>query len=805
MGRQILTFVLVFFAIIMVTRSCFSPPPAKKGIPVERPDAAPGEAPVLKHEATGTEVVLGPDGSVAAITVGGAPVMRPVPADRRPFHLFLGRTEKAKRIPEAAWTPEDVPVGRKYVHENDKLRIERTVRFAEDGKGLVLDIKAQGVPADDNFLVLTGASGVELTADGGEPPFAFTELQGGKPRIQSLASLKQARETAGGRLYAATEELAAADRVARFGLFGRAFCLALSDLPPVSKLFVDVYRADREDVGETDEAETWMELVAKDGSFEGSFTLRWTPQAEAAASFPSSQTRPGRIHVLEDETFRVVFTDRGAAIREMWLKAFSTVAGEAPSEATWIPILNAGTPEGERALTLVAEGHGTDLAHEIWDMAPSGDGRSILFTITAPDGWKFSKRVSLPGKDRYDLGVEIGIEAAPGAAASQVLAGLIGPAGSYIVDSYRGIIGAEPPAVFVLDRNGDDETETIESLQKEILEQTYPEERRGTFRAIGTRGTYFVCALVSEDARNAVTSALGKWIQLDRPQPRADGKPPTRDGMLGRVGLALPLEGGRATQSFRLYAGPNETSALRELEIGGSVNFGFFGSIGRALMWLMKALEGLVGSFGIAIMLMTVIVRALLFPVSYKTQLSMQRYGKRIQKIKPLLDEIQKKHGKDPQRMNAERMKVMKEHGVGLPLGCLTIFLQIPIWYALFQALRVEFALRHQTFLWVDDLAMPDHLFPLPTFGIGFLPDWFNLLPILMLVLWVLQQKLAPAPGSTDDPQVKMQMKMMKFMPYVFFFMLYNYAAALALYMCVSSVWTIAESKLVRRAIARLG
>jgi YidC/Oxa1 family membrane protein insertase len=154
--------------------------------------------------------------------------------------------------------------------------------------------------------------------------------------------------------------------------------------------------------------------------------------------------------------------------------------------------------------------------------------------------------------------------------------------------------------------------------------------------------------------------------------------------------------------------------------------------------------------------------------------------------------------------MNQERMRVMKEHGVGLPLGCLTIFLQIPIWFALFAALRVEFALRHQSFLWVDDLAMPDRLFPLPTFGIGFLPDWFNLLPLLMLVLWVLQQRLAPTPGS-DDPQVRMQMKMMKFMPYVFFFFLYNYAAGLALYMCVSSVWSIAEARLVRRAIARLG
>lgn len=794
MGRQILTFVFVFGALLLVMRGC-NPKPPPKGIPVERPDA-PGDE-VMRHPG-GAEVTVGADGSVASITVGGAAVMRPVPASRRPFHLFLRRTESAVEIPDSAWTREVVPGGGRWIHADGNRRIERTVRFTEDGSALTLDLKVTGLPPDDNFLVLTGASGVELAVEGGEPPFAFTEHADGKPRILPFASLKQQRES-GQRSYAWAQEPPAAERLKRFGLFGSAFSLALTDLPQVAKLFVDVYRADRGEAGETDEAETWLELVAKDGNYDATFTLRWTPQDEAAKSFEAAQTRPASTHTLEDDAVRVVVTDRGAVIREMWLKRFSRVAGEAPTEGTWVPILNAGAAEGERPLTLVAEGHGADLGHEIWDMAPSPDGRSVLFTLKTPDGWTFSKRITLPEPGRHDLGVEIGVEAAPGATAPHVLLGLVGPSAGYIVDSYRGILNAQPPAVFVLDRNGEDETRKIEDLKSEPLERTFSEERRGTFRAIGMRGTYFVCALVAEDQANAVTSAFGKSIRLDRPQPREDREPPTRDSMLGRVGLSVPLQGGRATQSFRLYAGPNETSALEALKIEGSVDFGFFGSIGRALMWLMKALQGLVGSYGIAIMLLTVIVRALLFPISFRTQLSMTRYGKRIQKIKPLLDEIQKKYAKDPQRMNQERMKVMREHGVGLPLGCLTLFLQIPIWYALFQALGVEFALRHKTFLWAHDLSMPDRLFGLP-----FWPHWFNFLPILMLVLWVLQQKLAPTPGS-DDPQVKMQMRMMKFMPYVFFFMLYNYAAALALYMCVSSVWTIAESKLVRRAIAKLG
>jgi YidC/Oxa1 family membrane protein insertase len=127
------------------------------------------------------------------------------------------------------------------------------------------------------------------------------------------------------------------------------------------------------------------------------------------------------------------------------------------------------------------------------------------------------------------------------------------------------------------------------------------------------------------------------------------------------------------------------------------------------------------------------------------------------------------------------------------------MFVQIPIWIALFGALRVEFAIRHEPFLWAADLSMPDRLLGLP-----FWPDYFNFLPILMLVLWVAQQKLTPQPAG-QDPQMAAQMKMVKFMPYVFFFMLYTYASALSVYMCVSSAWGIAEAKLVRRAIAKHG
>ena len=177
MGRQVLTFVLVFAGIWLLMKTCSAPPAERRGLAVEQPDEIPKDAAVLRHEKSGAEAVLAADGSVVTIAEGENAVMRPVRAGRRPFRVILGQTDRARAIPEAEWTSEDLPEGgRRYVHAKDKLRIENTLRFTEDGHGLVLGIKAEGVPPDAIGLALTGASGVELFGDGSESPFAFSQL-----------------------------------------------------------------------------------------------------------------------------------------------------------------------------------------------------------------------------------------------------------------------------------------------------------------------------------------------------------------------------------------------------------------------------------------------------------------------------------------------------------------------------------------------------------------------------------------------------------------------------------------------------
>ena len=194
---------------------------------------------------------------------------------------------------------------------------------------------------------------------------------------------------------------------------------------------------------------------------------------------------------------------------------------------------------------------------------------------------------------------------------------------------------------------------------------------------------------------------------------------------------------------------------------------------------------------------MTLVVRGLMAPLSIKNQLSMRTYSETMRKLKPKLDVIKQKYGKNPKRYREEQAKLMRENEVGVPLGCLMMFLQIPIFFALFSSLRTEYTLRNASFLWIEDLSGPDRLVDLPfTIDLMFIQIFsINILPLLMVVLSLMHQRSMPKPA--DDQQAQ-QMAMMKWLPIIFAVILYNYTAALALYMVISSAVAIVESKVVR-------
>ncbi|HDY65139.1 MAG TPA: membrane protein insertase YidC, partial [Phycisphaerae bacterium] len=225
------------------------------------------------------------------------------------------------------------------------------------------------------------------------------------------------------------------------------------------------------------------------------------------------------------------------------------------------------------------------------------------------------------------------------------------------------------------------------------------------------------------------------------------------------------------------------------------------------LMWLLHFFSSfLFGNYGLAIILLVLIVRVLLHPLTKKSQISMAKMSKAMAALKPQMDKIKEKYANDKAAQQRETMKLYKEHGNPMAnmLGCLPMLLQMPIWIALYSGLNSEVALRHAAFLpfWITDLAAPDQLFSWkePLWLIG---NSFNLLPILVAVGMFLQTKFNPAMASQSaSPDQAQQQKMMKYMmPLMMLFIFFKAPSGLNLYIMASTMGGVLEQYFIRRHI----
>lgn len=235
--------------------------------------------------------------------------------------------------------------------------------------------------------------------------------------------------------------------------------------------------------------------------------------------------------------------------------------------------------------------------------------------------------------------------------------------------------------------------------------------------------------------------------------------------------------------------------------------------------WVLRQLSGFAGA-GVAIILLTLIVRLLLSPLSFKGQKSMAIYTKKMKVVKPKLDAIKEKYANRKDRdaqlsMLQETRDAMRAENVGFfPFGgCLPMLMQMPIFIGLYQTFANAFFLRHQTFLWIHDLSLPDASIPfslevhwLPGFISGFVTHngvfTINVLPIAWIALSLIQLKMQPKP---DDPQQAAMQKQMGCIFPIMGLMLYSYASGFALYFMVSSVYSLVETKLIKRHLIAKG
>ncbi|MDF3128977.1 membrane protein insertase YidC [Kiritimatiellaeota bacterium B1221] len=255
---------------------------------------------------------------------------------------------------------------------------------------------------------------------------------------------------------------------------------------------------------------------------------------------------------------------------------------------------------------------------------------------------------------------------------------------------------------------------------------------------------------------------------------------------------ALPLTPGQSvSQNFSYYVGPISMENLKAL--GGKQEelidfrlFRFIVPLGKAMMWGLNKLEALTGNWGIAIILLTFVVRMLFWPLTQKGAENM----KRMSELSPQMKELKEKYKNNPQKLNAEMSAFYKENKVNPMAGCLPMLVQIPVFISLYGVLRVAVELRFAEFLWIKDLSEQEALFPLGGFVV-------NILPLTMGATMVLQQRLTP---SNMDEQQK---KIMMMMPIVFLFICYNMPAGLLLYWTTSNLISIYQTTHTRRRDAK--
>ncbi|NJL19174.1 MAG: membrane protein insertase YidC [Bdellovibrionaceae bacterium] len=278
-------------------------------------------------------------------------------------------------------------------------------------------------------------------------------------------------------------------------------------------------------------------------------------------------------------------------------------------------------------------------------------------------------------------------------------------------------------------------------------------------------------------------------VVVDRvklPSLRRDRNDPIPEGMHAVAQLPGFRVEPRAsfTQTMTLYAGPKEYDRLRALPARETevMEFGWMEPISVPMLRVMNFIHDRVGNYGVAILLLTCLLRAILW---YPQGLA-NASAKRMQTVQPLVVEIQNKHREDAERMNKEMLKIYQDYGVNPLGGCLPMLIQIPIFFGFFYMLQGAVELRHQGFLWVLDLSQPDTVFRIP--GLG----WpLNLLPLVMTGTMYWSMAVAPQPAGADNPMFKV----MKFMPLMFLVFCYNYAAALSLYWTMQNVLSVVQIK----------
>lgn len=311
-------------------------------------------------------------------------------------------------------------------------------------------------------------------------------------------------------------------------------------------------------------------------------------------------------------------------------------------------------------------------------------------------------------------------------------------------------------------------------VQKRAAQQFF-DEKVNNAEWVGVSNQFFATLITPLNAK-----ATGVWAQRFESFKKENGQP--EYGI--EAAMAMPgfkvQPGQTATVQLQLYLGPKLYHRLAQLthDEAEIMDFGLWKLVSEALLNMMNLIHRFVGNYAIAILLLTAIIKLILWPLQTKANKSMRRMAA----LSPKMQELKEKYKDDPTKMNAEVMKLYKDYGVNPVSGCLPMMIQIPIFFGLFTMLRQAVELRNANFLWVHDLSQPDTVAHIP--GLG----WpINILPLIMAGTSFWMTHVTPKSGDAT------QQRVMMFMPLIFVVFCYNFAAALALYYTTQNLFTILQ------------
>lgn len=475
-------------------------------------------------------------------------------------------------------------------------------------------------------------------------------------------------------------------------------------------------------------------------------------QAPPVESPPPEGRGGGEIRV-ETDLYVAVFTDVGARLRSFRLKRYrnSPAPNSGPVEMI--------SPRASRWLAVELQGpekfSDEDLVYDVFgrDLALAGDARGeILFVGLTPRGETIRKRYSFAGSS-YAIGIEVSVDGAPEPIPLRLL--LTSP--------------TEPPtkgAAF----------EGALALAAEKLVREPPKRLeagaalRGELSWIGFGYTYFLAALLPDEGRERVSLRQAEAtaaMAIERETPTAAGR--------GR---------------YTLFIGPKDLDVLKATGRGleRAIDFGYFGIVAVPLYHALRLSHRVTGSYGIDIILLTVLIKLLLAPLAHRSYVSM----KRMRLLQPQMERIKQRFKDDRDRLNREIMELYRRNKVNPLGGCLPVLLQIPILTGLYRALQVPIEFRHARFLWIDDLSRPD--WESLRVAVG---EWQFGIPVLTLLMgasmFAQQRWMTPAAQDPDQRQLAL------LTPALFTVMFINFPAGLTIYWLASNLLAIGQQYLVSR------